>query len=301
MEGSRFMQLRRARWHVAALIVATACVPAVVAAPAAATPVGDCQAGAGWAQPLPGQAARVVELVNQHRATLGLAPLAVSPTLSAGAVWKARHMATYRYLAHDDPAPPVQRTPAERVQACGYPVNALVGENIAAGQSSAESVMSGWLGSAGHRANIERASFAAIGVGAARAANGSIYWAQDFGSVADAGATVPQPAPAAPPPPQPASPPPAAAGVPALRVRGCERAPHRRRAAKCALELPAAPATVKARLLRRGKTVARGVLHATTPGAARIRLHGRHALRPGRAVLRLTTGETVLRHRVRLR
>jgi uncharacterized protein YkwD len=290
------MASRRVRSHVAALIVA-ACLPAVATAPATAAPVGDCQVGAGWAEPLPGPAARVVELVNQHRAGLGLAPLAVSPTLSAGAVWKARHMATYRYVARDDPAPPVQRTPAERVQACGYPQDALVGENIAAGQGTAELVMSGWLGSSGHRANIERASFAAIGVGAARSANGSIYWAQDFGSVADAGASVPQsPLPrAATPHPQQS-----AAVVRAPRVRGCKRAGRRRRAARCTLEL-AAPATVEARLLRRGRTVARGVLHATASGAARIRLHAPRALRRGRGVLRLKTGDAVLRRRVQLR
>jgi uncharacterized protein YkwD len=295
------MASRRVRSHVAALLAAV-CLPAVMPAPAAAAPVGDCQAGAGWAGSLPGPAARVVELVNQHRASLGLAPLAVSPALSAGAVWKARHMATYRYIGHDDPAPPVQRTPAERVQACGYPRSALVGENIAAGQSSAELVMSGWLGSPGHRANIERASFAAIGVGAARAANGSIYWAKDFGSVADAGATLPQPPPAPPAPAsQPASPlpPSSTRAVPALRVRGCERAARRK--ATCAVDLASAPATVKARLRRHGKTVARGVLHATTAGAARIRLHGRHELRPGRGMLRMKVGDTVVRRAVRLR
>ena len=286
------MELRRARSHVAALIAA-ACLPAVVAAPAAAAPVGDCRPGAGWAEPLAAPAASVVELVNRHRANLGLAPLAVSPTLSAGAVWKARHMATYRYLAHDDPAPPVARSSAQRVQACGYPLEAMVGENLAAGQATAESVMSSWLGSAGHRSNIEGASFAAIGVGAARSANGSIYWAQDFGSVADAGASAPVQRLVARPP--------AAGGVLALRIRGCERAGDRRRVASCALELSAAPATLQGRLRRHGRTVARGVLHATTAGAARLRLHGRHALRPGRRVLRVKLGHAVLRQRVRLR
>jgi uncharacterized protein YkwD len=274
------MASRRVRSHVAALIAA-ACLPAVLAAPAAATPVGGCRAGDGWAGSLPGPAARVVELVNQHRGSLGLAPLAVSPTLSAGAVWKARHMATYRYIAHDDPAPPLQRTPAERVQACGYPRSALVGENIAAGQDSAELVMNGWLGSPGHRANIERARFAAIGVGAARSASGAIYWVQEFGSPA-------------------ASRPPASSAVPALHVRGCERSSQHRRAATCSLTL-SGPATLRARLQSGGKTVARGVLHAQTAGAVRVRLNGRHALRPGREVLRVRVGDSVVRRAVQLR
>jgi uncharacterized protein YkwD len=133
-------------------------------APVAAAPVGDCQAGP-WPAAFPQVAADVVARVNAHRAGRGLAPLAVSPTLTAAAEWKARHMAQYGYMEHNDPAPPVQRSPFERMQACGYPERALAGENIAAGYDSAASVMAGWLGSPGHRANIERPEFQAIGVG----------------------------------------------------------------------------------------------------------------------------------------
>ena len=59
-------------------------------------------------------AAQVVTLVNAHRAQLGLVPLVVSPTLTAAAEWKARNMAAYGYLDHDDPAPDA-RTANERV------------------------------------------------------------------------------------------------------------------------------------------------------------------------------------------
>jgi len=71
----------------------------------AAAPVGDCQAGTDWPASLPATAADVVERVNAHRADRGLAPLAVSPTLTAAAEWKARHVAHYGYMQHDDPAP----------------------------------------------------------------------------------------------------------------------------------------------------------------------------------------------------
>lgn len=293
----------------AAVLILIVVLPALAPSPATAAPVGDCQAGAGWAESLPAPAARVVELVNGHRAGLGLAPLAVSPTLSAAAVWKARHMATYRYLAHDDPAPPVQRTSAQRAQACGYPAAALIGENIAMGQSTPESVMGAWLGSGGHRANIERASFSAIGVGAARSASGSVYWAQVFGSVADPGASVPQPPPPPPTPAPsptpgtipPAAPAPTAGAAAALRVRGCERSSRRRRSATCRVLLRVAPVTLRGRLLRGGKIVARGVVRARTVGVVRLRLSGRKALAPGRRVLRLRVGETILRRSVRLR
>ena len=40
-----------------------------------------------------------------------------------------------------------------------------IGENIAAGQTSPERVMTAWMNSEGHRANILNASFTRLGVG----------------------------------------------------------------------------------------------------------------------------------------
>lgn len=72
------------------------------------------------------------------------------------------------------------------MEACG--VTAGWGENIAYGYSTASAVMNGWLNSSGHRANIERSTFRAIGVGAAANGSGTLYWAQAFGtSTFDAG------------------------------------------------------------------------------------------------------------------
>jgi len=162
-------------------------------APAAARAVvGDCVAGSDWGTPRQDLTARVVELVNQHRATLGLTQLIVTTPVTNAAVWKARHMARYLYMAHDDPAPPVTRTSAQRMEACG--VTAGWGENIAYGYATADAVMQGWLNSAGHRANIERSTYRAIGVGAAAASTGRIYWAQVF-STSTSGGSTPAPPP----------------------------------------------------------------------------------------------------------
>jgi uncharacterized protein YkwD len=189
---------------------------------ATAAGVGDCTPGANWGSVRSDLAPQVVGLVNQHRAGLGLGGLAESATLTAAATWKARHMAFYGYLAHDDPAPPVARSVADRLAACGYTA-AGWGENVAYGQPSAAAVMQAWLGSSGHKANIERSSFRAIGVGVAAAANGTLYWTQVFGT-APGGSSPPPPPPAPPPPaahpPPPAPPPPtlAAAQRPATAV-----------------------------------------------------------------------------------
>ncbi|MDX6398224.1 MAG: hypothetical protein QOJ43_1632 [Gaiellaceae bacterium] len=165
---------------------------------AAGAVVGDCAPGADWGTPRQDLTARVTELVNQHRASLGLSQLTVSTTLTNASVWKARHMAKYVYMTHNDPAPPVARTTAERLQACGYPTgSAGWGENIAYGYATADAVMQGWLGSAGHRANIENATYRSIGVGAASSSTGRIYWAQAFGTQAGSGSTPPPPPAAA--------------------------------------------------------------------------------------------------------
>ena len=177
---------------------------------------GDCTAGSDWGTPRDDFASQTISLVNSHRATRGLRPLVVSSALQGSAVWKARHMAKYGYMAHNDPAPPVARSTGERMAACG--VSGGWGENIAAGYSTPAAVVNGWLNSAGHRANIENASFVAIGSGAAASASGQIYWAHTFSSSGGGSAPPPPPAPApvpAPPAPQPPAPPPTTPKPPA--------------------------------------------------------------------------------------
>jgi uncharacterized protein YkwD len=163
-------------------------VATLATAPAGAV-VGDCAPGSDWGTLRTDLSSPVVTLVNSHRAGIGAVALRVSPTLTKAAVWKARHMARYSYMAHDDPAPPVARTPRDRLEACGYPVaTAGWAENIAWGYSTAQAVMNTWLNSPTHRANIEKASFRAIGVAAAASASGVLYWAQEFGTYDDSGA-----------------------------------------------------------------------------------------------------------------
>ena len=198
-------------------VLALACAVAVgtlgstTSSAGAAAAAGDCTPGADWGTTRADFASQTVDLVNAHRATLGLRPLAVGSALQASAVWKARHMARFGYMAHDDPAPPTARSVAERMAACG--VAGSWGENIAAGFPTPASVVNGWLGSPGHRANIENASYVSMGAGAAASASGQLYWAHTFSS-SGSGAPPPPPPPPAPvpvptpPAPAPPSPPP---------------------------------------------------------------------------------------------
>jgi uncharacterized protein YkwD len=168
-----------------------ACAAALVLAPlgSPAAVAGDCTPGANFRPANAAFADQVIRLVNQHRAALGLRTLKVSPTLTASAVWKARHMATYRYMAHDDPGPPLARSAGDRIVACGY--HGGWGENVAAGFLTPASVLAAWLQSPGHRANIENPTYAVTGAGAAVSAGGEPVWAQDFGVADDSASGAP--------------------------------------------------------------------------------------------------------------
>ena len=221
-------------------VLALACAVAVgtlgstTSSAGAAAAAGDCSPGSDWGTTRADFAAQTVDLVNAHRAGLGLRQLTVGSALQGAAVWKARHMAKYGYMAHDDPAPPVARSTAERMAACG--VTGSWGENIAAGYPTPASVVNGWLNSPGHRANIENPSYVSMGAGAASSASGQLYWAHTFSSTGGGSpAPPPSPPPTTPPPttPSPPKPPPSTPSPPGQPSRtraavdedrsGCER------------------------------------------------------------------------------
>jgi uncharacterized protein YkwD len=267
------------------LLAALLSAATIAAAPAAAAGVGDCVPGATWPAARADLAAQVVALVNAHRAQLGLTALVVSPTLDAAATWKARNMAAGQYMDHDDPGPPLARTADERLAACGYP-QAEWGENLASGYATAQAVVTAWLSSPGHRANIERPEFRATGVGAAGAPT---YWAQTFGVVVDPGSVVPAPlapAPSASSAPSAAAPASAAkaAGARAIRV-SC--AQHGRRVA-CRVRGQRG-ALVRIALMRSGRTFARARMHVAS-NAVRVALRPMRRLRAGRYALVVRAG-----------
>ena len=279
------------------MLAALLSAAAVAGTPAAATAAGNCVPAPSWPANRADLAAQVVTLVNAHRVQLGLVPLVLSPTLTATAEWKARNMAAYGYMDHDDPAPDA-RTANERVAACGYPAAAW-GENIASGYATAQAVVDGWLASPEHRANIERPDYRATGVGAAGAPT---YWTQSFGAVADAGSVVA--APVALPAPLAASAAPSAAGVPApaahrsstkrLRVT-CAQHGH---AVACRV-LVQRGTMVRIALMRSGRTFARARMRAAAD-AVRVRLHAMRRLRAGRYAIVVRAGSAAREHERRM-
>ena len=185
---------------VAACALSLALAVAGVTAPVA-TPATNCTPSSSWGTNRADLAAQVVSLINQHRASIGVAPLSVSGSLTAASQWKSLHMAGYGNFAHADPAPPVARSAWQRALDCDY-TGSNWGENIAWGYASAAAVVSGWIASPGHRRNLENPSYTSTGVGVGQTANGELYWTQNFGN--DAGGAAPPPPPPPPPPPSPA-------------------------------------------------------------------------------------------------
>ena len=118
---------------------------------------------------------QVVTLVNQARAKRSPAcpALRVDSRITKAAQAHSDDMAVRNYFSHDTPE---GVDFVQRVENAGYPRPG--GENIAKGQRTAQDVMSAWMQSSGHRANILNCDFVAIGVGV----NMSAWtWTQDFG------------------------------------------------------------------------------------------------------------------------
>ena len=117
--------------------------------------------------------AEVVRLVNQYRSRYGLSPLTENWELSRVARYKSQDMCDLRYFSHTSPT---YGSPFEMMKAFGLSCRSA-GENIAKGQRTPEEVVTAWMHSSGHRANILNSSFKTIGVGYVASGN---YWTQMF-------------------------------------------------------------------------------------------------------------------------
>jgi uncharacterized protein YkwD len=127
-----------------------------------------------------GVTAQVVTLTNAERAKAGCGPLTVNGTLAQVAQAHSQDMATNNYFDHNSQD---GRSPFDRMTAAGYQFSTAA-ENIAAGQRTPQDVMTSWMNSPGHRANILNCSLHQIGVGYATVSSSEygVYWTQDFGT-----------------------------------------------------------------------------------------------------------------------
>ncbi len=132
----------------------------------------------------------VTWLTNDARAQQKLVPLATSDTLATAAQKKADDMAARSYFSHKDPDGKLPWFWFDRV---GYNYK-LAGENLAVNFSDSDKLVTAWLNSPAHRANIMKAGYTDIGIGMATGTyqgKQTIFVVQFFGSQrASAGSTV---------------------------------------------------------------------------------------------------------------
>ena len=112
---------------------------------------------------------RILALVNAERAKQGEHPLTLVNCAETFADSWAATMARTGNFAHQKLNPIMQACDARGA-----------GENIAYGNVSADAMMTMWMNSPGHRANILNASYTGIGIGAVKTSSGRWYGVQDF-------------------------------------------------------------------------------------------------------------------------
>jgi uncharacterized protein YkwD len=163
---------RRMRW-----ILPGSCL---LAAAIVLLPLGEAMADTPVAVSDQSAMARVLDLTNAERLNAGLGPLTPSQQLQDAAVAYSQVLASGACFAHTcGPMPNF----ADRDAAAGYEDWTAIGENLAAGYTTPETVMAGWMASPGHRENILSATFTEVGIGVTTGGGHyHVYWAAEFGT-----------------------------------------------------------------------------------------------------------------------
>lgn len=123
---------------------------------------------------------QVIVLTNEQRRAAGCANLTWDAQLATAAQQHADDMAANNYFSHNS------RNGAQfttRLRTAGYRYR-LAAENLAAGQTTPEEVVAGWMSSPSHRANILNCRLTNIGIGYGfnSGSDYGTYWVQDMGT-----------------------------------------------------------------------------------------------------------------------
>jgi uncharacterized protein YkwD len=119
----------------------------------------------------------IVRYTNAQRAAHGCGALRVDVNLGVAARVQSNYMAGTGRFSHIGAA---GSTFVARISRTGY--SSALSENIAYGYRTGAEVVSAWMASPGHRANILNCKAKAVGVGAIFSSNGTPYYTQDFGT-----------------------------------------------------------------------------------------------------------------------
>ncbi|MHB8531896.1 MAG: CAP domain-containing protein [Solirubrobacteraceae bacterium] len=167
---------------------AAAVIASVLATPCQNTEITPSAANLGLAR------AAVLCLINRVRAEHRMAPLAASPQLEAAAEEHCAELISDDYFAHVSPG---GETPVDRIRSAGYIPNSsvgyVIGENLAWGTytlSTPQAIVSAWVASPGHLANILESQYRETGIGITPSVpqslgegNPGATYAQEFGVI----------------------------------------------------------------------------------------------------------------------
>ncbi len=117
----------------------------------------------------------IFNLTNQQRAQNGVGPLVLDTALSDVARAHSQDMSARNFFDHVNPD---GQNPFDRMHAAGIDYT-TAGENIAGGPT-ADIIMTNWMNSPGHRANILNPAFGHIGIGVAQSSQYGLLATQDF-------------------------------------------------------------------------------------------------------------------------
>jgi uncharacterized protein YkwD len=118
---------------------------------------------------------KFLDLINDYRRRNGAGNLALQNNLGAAADAHSRDMAKKNYFRHSKTG--------KLVEQHGYKNWRAIGENIAAGQETAQQVFDDWRRSNAHDKNMRSKDFTDIGIGRAHSKNSKYgwYWTTTFG------------------------------------------------------------------------------------------------------------------------
>lgn len=123
---------------------------------------------------------QLIALVNAARTEHGLKPVRKSAVLMRLAADYATRMIERGFFSHIDPE--TGYGPGQRALQAGY-LFLSVGENLAANQTSPETVMDDWMSSSqGHRENILSAQWNEVGAAVRTGGEHGVYWVLEFGN-----------------------------------------------------------------------------------------------------------------------
>ncbi len=124
-------------------------------------------------------ASEAAALISQNRASHGLKPVTIDPTLTQIATVHAQRMAAADTMSHVLPG---EGSFQQRLAAGGFQAS-MAAENVAAGQPTLVAVLEAWRKSPGHNANLLLPNVSKIGIALALAEGGKFkyYWSLVLG------------------------------------------------------------------------------------------------------------------------